>query len=172
MGKYIFGWKAMLKNYGWSSFVKDSIAPLAISFILCLLMYIKDADIFKQLRHLVGVGITIIPTILALILTAYTIILTFIIGGKFTSIKGTEKGKELIEDLNSSFALCLIISTISIVVMVIISSIVNIEIEIREPNYVNYPIYFLVCYLLIFSIVILFGIIIDIFNSGQTTLLE
>ena len=56
--------------------------------------------------------------------------------------------------------------------MVIISSIVNIEIEIREPNCVNYPIYFLVCYLLIFSIVILFGIIIDIFNSGQTTLLE
>ena len=88
-------------------------------------MYIKDADIFKQLRHLVGVGITIIPTILALILTAYTIILTFIIGGKFTSIKETEKGKELIENLNSSFALCLIISTISIVVMVIISSIVN-----------------------------------------------
>ena len=162
----------MLKNYGWSSFVKDSIAPLTISFILCLLMYIKDADIFKQLRHLVGVGITIIPTILALILTAYTIILTFIIGGKFTSIKETEKGKELIKDLNSSFALCLIISTISIVVMVIISSIVNIEIEIREPNCVNYPIYFLVCYLLIFSIVILFGIIIDIFNSGQTTLLE
>ena len=172
MGKYIFGWKAMLKNYGWSSFVKDSIAPLTISFILCLLMYIKDADIFKQLRHLVGVGLTIIPTILALILTAYTIILTFIIGGKFTSIKETEKGKELIEDLNSSFALCLIISTISIVVMVIISSIVNIEIEIKEPNCVNYPIYFLVCYLLIFSIVILFGIIIDIFNSGQTTLLE
>lgn len=172
MGKYIFGWKAMLKNYGWSSFLKDSIAPLTISFILCLLMYIKDADIFKQLRHLIGVGITIIPTILALIVTAYTIILTFIIGGKFTSIKETEKGKELIEDLNSSFALCLIISTISIVVMVIISSIVNIEIEIGEPNCVNYPIYFLVCYLLIFSIVILFGIIIDIFNSGQTTLLE
>ena len=167
MGKYIFGWKAMLKNYGWSSFVKDSIVPLTISFILCLLMYIKDADIFKQLRHLVGIGITIIPTILALILTAYTIILTFIIGGKFTSIKETEKGKELIEDLNSSFALCLIISTISIVVMVIISSIVNIEIEIREPNCVNYPIYFLVCYLLIFSIVILFGIIIDILIVGR-----
>jgi hypothetical protein len=165
-----FGKKVMLRNYGWSSFIKDSIAPSIISLILCLLMHVKEIDIFIQLKHLVGTGITILPTTLALILTAYTIIVTFFIGKKFASIKKTGNGKKLIKDLNASFAVCLVISTISILVMVIISSIINMDIEIKEPNCINYPIYFLVCYLIIYSIAILFGIIIDIFNCGQTTL--
>ena len=48
----------------------------------------------------------------------------------------------------------------------------NMGIVIKEPNTVNYPVYFLVCYLLVYSVSILIGIVIDIFNSGQTTLLD
>lgn len=83
----IFGWKAILRNYGWTSFWLDSILPLIVSLGLCTLMYVKDADILLQLKHLVGVGISIVPAMVALILTAYTIMLTFIIGDKFASIK-------------------------------------------------------------------------------------
>ena len=83
----IFGWKAILRNYGWTSFWLDSILPLIVSLGLCILMYVKDAAI-------------------------------------------------------------------------------------EEPNTVNYPVYFLVCYLLVYSVSILIGIVIDIFNSGQTTLLD
>lgn len=96
-----------------------------------------------QLKHLVKLGISIVPAMVALILTAYTIILTFIIGGKFASIKKTEEGRQLIKDLNSSFAACLFVSTISIIAMIIISSIANMGITIEEPNEVNYPVYFL-----------------------------
>ena len=56
--------------------------------------------------------------------------------------------------------------------MIIISSVANMEITIKESNAVNYFVYFLVCFLLIYSVFILIGIVIDIFNSGQTTLLE
>jgi len=56
--------------------------------------------------------------------------------------------------------------------MIIISSVANMEIAIKGPNAVNYPVYFLVCYLLVYSVSILIGIVIDIFNSGQTTLLD
>lgn len=135
-------------------------------------MYEKDADILLQLKHLVEVGISIVPAMVALILTAYTIMQTFIIGDKFASIKKTEEGRQLIQYLNSSFAACLFVSTISIIAMIIISSIVNMGIAIEEPNIVNYPVYFLVCYLLVYSVSILIGIVIDIFNSGQTTLLD
>ena len=45
-------------------------------------------------------------------------------------------------------------------------------ITIEKSNTVNYPVYFLVCYLLVYSVSILIGIMIDIFNSGQTTLLD
>lgn len=87
----IFGWKAILRNYGWTSFWLDSILPLIVSLGLCILMYVKDADILLQLKHLVEVGISIVPAMVALILTAYTIMLTFIIGDKFASIKKTKR---------------------------------------------------------------------------------
>lgn len=168
----VFGWKVILRNYGWTSFWQDSVFPLIVSLGLCVLMYVKDEDVLLQLKHLVGVGISIVPAMVALILTAYTIMQTFIIGDKFASIKKTEEGKQLILDLNSSFAACLLVSTISIITMIVISSIANMEIAIEEPNVVNYSIYFLVCYLLVYSVSILIGIVIDIFNSGQTTLLD
>lgn len=169
----LFGLKTMLKNYGWTSFWLDSILSLIVSLGLCTLMYVKDADILLQLKHLVRVGISIVPIMITLIMIVYSIFVTFIINSnKFASIKKTEEGRQLIQDLNSSFAACLFVSTISIIVMIIISSIANMGIAIEEPNVVNYPVYFLVCYLLVYSVSILIGIVIDIFNSGQTTLLD
>lgn len=70
---------------------------------------------------IVGVDISIVPAMVALILTG--ILMLFIIGDKFASIKKTEEGRQLIQDLNSSFAACLFVSTISIIAMIIISSI-------------------------------------------------
>lgn len=168
----IFGWKSVLHNYGWKGILSDSLLPIIISIILCVLMYWENVDIFMQLKHLVGVGISIVPAMVALILTAYTILLSFIVGDKFSSIKKTREGNKLIQDLNSSFAACLFISTISIIVMIIVSSIANMGISIEHSNRVNYFTYFSVCYLLVYSVSILIGIVIDIFNSGQTTLLE
>ena len=168
----IFGWKAILRNYGWTSFGLDSILPTVVSLGLCTLMYVNDEDVYLQLKHLVSVGISIVPAMVALILTAYTIMQTFIIGDKFVSIKKKKKGRQLIQDINSSFAACLFVSTFSIITMIIISSVANMEIAIKGPNAVNYPVYFLVCYLLVYSVSILIGIVIDIFNSGQTTLLD
>lgn len=168
----IFGWRSVLHNYGWKGILSDSLLPSIISIILCVLMYWKNVDIFMQLKHLVNVGISIVPAMVALILTAYTIMLSFIVGDKFSSIKKTIEGKKLIQDLNSSFAACLFISTISIIAMIIVSSIANMGIPIEHSNYVNYVTYFSVCYLLVYSVSILIGIVIDIFNSGQTTLLE
>lgn len=169
----IFGLKAILRNYGLTNFWIDSILPLIVSLGLCTLMYVKEADILLQLKHLVGVGISIIPIIVALIMILYVIFVNFTINSNiFTSIKKTEEGRQLIQDLNSSFAACLFVSTISIIVMIIISSIANMGIAVEEPNTVNYPVYFLVCYLLVYSVSILICIVIDIFNSGQTTLLD
>lgn len=169
----VFGLKAVLRNYGWKNFGQDSILPLIVSLGLCTLIHVKYADILLQLKHLVGVGISIIPIIIALIMIVYAIFVNFISNSNiFVSIKKTEEGRQLIQDLNSSFAACLFVSTISIIVMIIISSIANMGIVIEKPNTVNYPIYFLVCYLLVYSVSILIGIVIDIFNSGQTTLLD
>ena len=54
---------------------------------LCLAMYISEADVFSQLKHLLNVGLNVVPAMVALILTAYAILLTFIVSDKFKSIK-------------------------------------------------------------------------------------
>lgn len=91
----IFGWKAVLRNYGWKSWGLDSVLPLIVSLGLCILMFVKDCNILLQLKNIVEVGISIVPTMVALILTAYTILLTFIIGDKFALIKKQKKGNNL-----------------------------------------------------------------------------
>lgn len=168
----IFGWSAVWANYGWKSFLKDSVIPIIVSLFLCCLIKINDANVYDQLKNLLSLGISIIPAMIALILAAYTIILSFIMGNKVSKIKQTEESKKLIQSLNSNFASCLFVSTISIITLIIVSCICNMNIEIAQPEYVNYPVFFVVCYLLIYSVSILTGVIIDIFNSGQTILLE
>lgn len=167
-----FGWKNVFKNYGWKGILEDSLLPLIISSILCIIMYFNDADVYAQLKHITEVGISVVPTMVALILTAYTIMLTFIIGDKFSSIKETDEGKELIQGLNSSFAACLFVSIISITTMIIVSCVVNMNISVENSNSINYPVFILICFLLLYSVSILIGIVIDIFNSGQTILLD
>lgn len=171
MGK-VFGLKTAWENYGWRNFLLDSILPIAISSILVLGEYKTNGDMYLQLNHLVEIGLEIVPTMVALILTAYTLILTFVMSGGFSLVKNTSEGKELIKNLNSSFAICLIISTVSIIVMIVVSCVVSMDIKVQNPDVINYPVFFIICYLLVFSVSILIGIVIDVFNSGQTTLLE
>lgn len=168
----IFGWKNVLYNYGFIGIILDSILPIIISLILIIVMYISHSDVFVQLKHLLEVGFSVVPTMVALILAAYTILLTFISGEKFKAIKDKKVREKLIKDLNSNFAACLFISSMTIISMILISCIANIHISINNPDRINYPIFFLISYLLIYSVNILIGIIIDIFNCGQTILLD
>lgn len=170
--KSIFGWKSVLYNYGWKGILLDSILPLIISATLCFMIYLNGANVYDQLKHLLSLGISIVPAMIALILTAYTIMLSFIIGDKFISIRKMDKGKELIEGLNSTYAACLLVSTISIITMIIVSSVANMKIKSINSDLINYRVFFFISYLLLYSITILIGIVIDIFNSGQSTLLD
>ena len=166
-----FGWKNMLCKYTFYEFAKDSSLPLIISVLLCVIAAVSSLDIYDQLLKLLQIGISIVPLMAAFILTAYTIILSFFMGDKCTEIKDASEGKKLIEELNSSFAVCLFASAASIIVLVIATCIANMEFSSVYSNWINYPTYFVVCYLIMFSVSVLVGIIIDIYNIGQTTIL-
>lgn len=168
----IFGWKNVFYNYGLEGFLWDSILPLTISMILCLIMYLNHSDVFIQVKYLVGVGLNVVPAMVALILAAYAIFLTFLISDSFQKVKDTKGGNKLIKDLNSSFAACLSISSITLIAMIVTSCIANMNIEIANSDFINYSVFAIVSYLLAYSVSILFGIVIDIFNCGQTTLLD
>lgn len=167
-----FGPKALFSSYFKKDFFLDSIIPFVISLGLCLIMYFKKIDIYVQLLKLLDVSISIVPAMVALILAAYTILLSFLLGDGFKETKKSDEGKALIRSLNSSFAACLILSAITIIVCIICSCIANYNIFIENSNIVNYIVYFLVAYLLTYTVIILFGIVIDLFNIGQTSLFK
>lgn len=170
--KSIFGWKSAFNNYGWKGFLTDSILPFLISSILCVTIYLEDIDAFLQLKHLVEIGVDVVPAMVALILAAYAIMLTFILGEKFSTIKSTKAGKDLIKGLNASFAVCLLISTITIMILVVVSEIANMNIQSPNSDAINYLVLFTLSYLFIYSIAILIGITVGVFNCGQTTLVD
>ena len=170
--KSIFGWKSVFENYGIKDFVIDSIIPTIISSALCIAIYCSGSNIVEQIKHILSLGIAVVPSMVALILAAYAIMLSFILSETMSKLMVTENGRELVKSINASFAACLLVSTITLIFMLIISCIANLNIPIEHPNRVNYPIYFIICYLLTYSVCVLIGVVIDIFNSGQTALVK
>lgn len=168
----LFGWKAVWQNYGWKGLLKDSIIPFSAAIGISAILISKGTDTLQMLDKILSIGIDVVPAMVALILAAYAIMLTFIAGDSFANAKKNEAGKNLIKRINANFSACLFVSTLTTVTMIIVSLIASMGIECRYANIINFTTFFVVCYLLLYSVAILFGIIIDIFNAGQTIVID
>lgn len=166
----VFGWSCVFRYYKPKDFIFDSIVPIVFATILCLLGYNQNLDPLVILAKVLDLSISIVPAIIGLILAAYTILLSFFVSNIMQDIVASDKGKAFLQGLNSGFASCLMMSTISILAAIIISCIKELNIVVNFAGVYNYAAIWIVTYLMLFSVVILFGIIIDIFNSGQTVI--
>ncbi len=171
--KSLFGWSNVFYNYSLLDFVKDAWMPFLIALVLLVIAILNHTDMYVQVERMLDLGISIIPSMVALIVAAYTIMLSFILSDKVSSIKNKEGGADFIQSINSGFAFCLLISILTIIMMALAKGICNMEVEV-EPTLaviINNVVYFLFSFLLVYSVFILIGIVIDIYNSGQTALL-
>ena len=171
--KSLFGWSNVFNNYSLQDFKKDAWMPFLIALVLLAVAMLNHKDMYVQLEKILDLGISIIPSMVALIVAAYTIMLSFILSDKVTSIKNKEGGADFIQSINSGFAFCLLISILTIIMMVLAKGICNMQVEVEPTlaDIINYVVYFLFSFLLVYSVFILIGIVIDIYNSGQTSLL-
>ena len=171
--KSLFGWSNVFNNYSLQDFKKDAWMPFLIALVLLAVAMLNHKDMYVQLEEILDLGISIIPSMVALIVAAYTIMLSFILSDKVTSIKNKEGGADFIQSINSGFAFCLLISILTIIMMVLAKGICNMQVEVEPTlaDIINYVVYFLFSFLLVYSVFILIGIVIDIYNSGQTALL-
>ncbi len=171
--KSLFGWSNVFHNYSLLDFAKDAWMPFLIALVLLAVAMLNHKDMYVQVEKILDLGISIIPSMVALIVAAYTIMLSFILSDKVTSIKNKEGGADFIQSINSGFAFCLLISILTIIMMVLAKGICNMQVEVEPTlaNIINYVVYFLFSFLLVYSVFILIGIVIDIYNSGQTSLL-
>lgn len=165
-----FGWCAMFSTYGWNAFGKDAIIPGIVSIVIGSALWYSEADILQQLLLLLNLGIAIIPTMVALMLAAYAVILSFLTNERFKMVAQTDDGKDLISHLNSSYASSLSVMAFTLFVIIIISSLAHLNIECGYADKVNGVVYFIVCFLLVFTVSTLKNIIEDLFNCGQTVL--
>ncbi len=171
--KSLFGWSNVFYNYSLQDFAKDAWMPFLIALVLLAVAMLNNTDMYVQVGKILDLGISIIPSMVALIVAAYTIMLSFILSDKVTSIKNKEGGADFIQSINSGFAFCLLISILTIIMMVLAKGICNMQVEVEPTlaDIINYVVYFLFSFLLVYSVFILIGIVIDIYNSGQTALL-
>ena len=171
--KSLFGWSNVFHNYSLLDFAKDAWMPFLIALVLLAVAMLNHKDMYVQVEKILDLGISIIPSMVALIVAAYTIMLSFILSDKVTSIKNKEGGADFIQSINSGFAFCLLISILTIIMMVLAKGICNMQVEVEPTlaDIINYVVYFLFSFLLGYSVFILIGIVIDIYNSGQTSLL-
>ena len=171
--KSLFGWSNVFYNYSLQDFAKDAWMPFLIALVLLAVAMLNNTDMYVQVEKILDLGISIIPSMVALIVAAYTIMLSFILSDKVTSIKNKEGGADFIQSINSGFAFCLLISILTIIMMVLAKGICNMQVEVEPTlaDIINYVVYFLFSFLLGYSVFILIGIVIDIYNSGQTSLL-
>lgn len=171
--KSLFGWSNVFHNYSLLDFAKDAWMPFLIALVLLAVAMLNHKDMYVQVEKILDLGISIIPSMVALIVAAYTIMLSFILSDKVTSIKNKEGGADFIQSINSGFAFCLLISILTIIMMVLAKGICNMQVEVEPTlaDIINYVVYFLFSFLLVYSVFILIGIVIDIYNSGQTSLL-
>lgn len=168
-----FGWGNVFANYHFGDFMQDAWLPLTVASILLIVAQVNDVNLFEQLENVLDIGIAIIPSMVALIVAAYTIMFSFILGEKVSEIKEKDGGKEFVQSINSSFAMCLLVSIVTIIVIVFVKCICSMDLGVEPTlaNVINSAAYFLACFLLTYSVFILIGIVIDIYNSGQTSLL-
>ena len=166
----VFGFNSIFGDYGWLCFILDIMFPLIVSSMLCISMYANDADIVSQTKHIAEIGVYVIPAVIIIIAIAYTVVIGFI-NDKHDPEMKTENGKQLIQELNSSLAVYLIMSVASLLVMIVTSSVIDNVASTENLYFINYILYFSVCCFLVYPVSNLISVAVIIFNIGQTSLL-
>ena len=163
----IFGGKPILKSYGWKQFCKDSWLPFVIAIGLCVSMYSFDAEIMAQLKYLLSIGLSTLPTVGATMLAAYVFALSFF-NVMLRKIGDVNERLNFIKTLNSGFAFYSLSLLATIAIMIVFSCLVNIGFVFGGNIYIQYTAYWLVAFSFAFSIYAIWGIVLTLFNIGQT----
>lgn len=167
-----FGWKSLFRYYGLKGFLRDITLPIIISIAICVGTYLSSKDSLDILKTVTGLANEIVPAMIGLVLAAYTVLLTFFTGNSFKKATETDDGRKFIKGINAGFAACLSLLAISVVFSIIIAVCIEWGYTSEIAEYINIGTLFGVSFLLSYAIISIFGIIIDIYNSGQTTVIQ
>lgn len=157
--------------YGWRGFGGDAVKPSIVGIIVSVLTAMLAEEPLVVLSNLIGIGLSILPTVLAILLTAYALVLTLIDGWSF----GGERRDEatiLIEKVNSDFTVCCVFSVIGVLVFFMASFFHSLGLTPHAPWWVCPCLSGLLSFVFLICMEIIIDLIRDVFNCGQTLIFK
>ena len=165
-----FGWQRVFAIYGIKNFILDSLLPFLLAILLVAIGYFGGNDTYKLLGSLLKLGIDMLPVLLSLLIAAYAIILPIFSSKTADDIAEEEGGVELLEKINSSSALSIYASLISVFAIIVSLYVHSLSIEFIYADYMNIMVATIILYLIFYSLKILKDLVIAVFNIGQTSI--
>lgn len=171
--KVLFGKFGIAKTYGWCDFLKDSIVPFIFSVVSCWVIVLCCDDLKPMVDKVAGLAVAILPSYIGLLVAAYTILLSMMTtetAKKLSELK-TEKidGKTLLRKMNSDFVVCIYLAGTCLLLGFVVSMFCLTSIESDYADVINTSCIGLMVFLLSFSLTVLYGLVENLFNLGQTT---
>lgn len=169
-----YSWKAIFEGYTSKSFFYDSLPSIILSIIAGLFFLIADdnENLYEYVNDLTDVALTIIPVIASFVLTAYVLIQTFISAKDTSREYNTTRGRQLLKDINSSFAFCIIASIAVLLFTLLVFIIAKFGIATKFATWINRIIIVIIVYTLTYAIYTIRGVVADIFAFGQTSIMK
>lgn len=167
--KSIYGLKAIFNKDTFAGMCKDCIWPSIISIAITSWLLIKDIDLYPLMTKVWDISINVIPIIVTLLVTAYTILIS-VLNGLKDIVKGGEIGENLLDGLNNSFASSIILSVLFLGLLFVYFIVGKMELESDYANIINAIGLFTTIVFITYPFVSLINIVIDIFNSEKLQL--
>lgn len=163
----------MIKIFTIKSLKDDLIYPAFGGLIVILALIFLDKDMLEFIRLILSVYIAVLPTMLGLIIAAYTILISFFWSDKAKAIKNystkanPEYGKNTLNSISASFIICILSTGLCLLGTFICHIFTSMSIELTSyftADLINgITIYFLIT-LFLFIFKILYDAILDIYD--------
>lgn len=162
-----FGWPSAFKYYSTRDIIKDFRIPALISLVIMLIIAYRGCNLVEVIGRISEMGLSVVPAMVALILAAYTILISMYWAPICDKLKSDEKtGLPLLKGLNASFAITIRFATIGIVFLFAVFCVGEIQVSAPENVLMVCNLMIITCliFFVVFPIYMLIDIAINIYN--------
>jgi hypothetical protein len=166
-----FGWTSVINEYSWHNILEDAKYPFVFSLVFISLLIRINADIYLFLDVVIETSIDIIPIMLSFILAGYAILLSLYWSDFGSKVKKMHGGEELLNKINSSFSIAILIMILGVIISVIARFVYSLNLQSNYSIPINYFACFIIIFISIYSIWIIKDITINIYNLGKASVM-
>ena len=169
--KEIFGIRGIVKRYV-KDLRNDFLIPFAIAMLMMAVAWLFDVNSPLFMAESLNAGLVVTPVLLSVLVAGYVLLLTIYFSGNIGAFKKSERGRDLLYQISSNYAFCIINAIIALVTTVFFSFLFHLNIQVSHPGFVNYPCTFVVYFFMFFTLKNMKDLVVALFNFGQSFIFE